>query len=137
MPSEPRPRILLIDDNKGIQDLVRAWLDNRFDLEEASSAVEALRVLERFTPDLIILDVMMPGISGIEMFQMLKADPARARIPVLFLTAYHQLLAEETSLARSRVLLKPFRLEELTEQIEELLAGPSEATPENESPGAL
>lgn len=119
-----RTRLLLVDDNDSFRELVENWLAPRFDLVAASSAAEAFAALDRFTPDLIVLDVMMPNVSGLDMYRTLRERPNLATKPVLFLTAYHQVLAGQDAdfFKNCRVLLKPFRLEELTEQIEQMLA---------------
>jgi two-component system OmpR family response regulator len=119
----PKPRILLVDDNQSFRELVGSWLSSRSEVVVASSATDGLAALDRFTPDLIILDVMMPEISGRDMYRQLRARHGTAEVPVLFLTAYHQVLGDQDAafFQRSRVLLKPFRLEELTEQIDQML----------------
>ncbi|MFN7975435.1 MAG: response regulator [Acidobacteriota bacterium] len=121
-----RKKLLLIDDNPAFCDLAQAWLAPHYDLVVANDAPAALQVLaaKAGVPDLVLLDVMMPAMSGIEFFMKIREDPRLKMVPVLFLTAYHQVLAgkDEALFRRCRVLLKPFRIEELKEQIEQMLA---------------
>lgn len=121
-----RKKLLLIDDNEAFCDLAQTWLAPMYDLVVAHDAPTALQVLaaKAGVPDLILLDVMMPTMSGIEFFLKLREDLRLRTVPVLFLTAYHQVLAgkDEALFRRCRVLLKPFRIEELKEQIEQMIA---------------
>lgn len=117
-------KLLLVDDDDGFREMIQTWLERRYELTTAASAEQALQALEHITPDMIILDVMMPEVSGRQLFAQLRSDERYRSIPVLFLTAYHQVLSgqDEEFYGKSRVLLKPFRLEELTDQIEQMLA---------------
>jgi CheY-like chemotaxis protein len=86
MAGEP---ILIVDDNAANLKLARVLLAvDGFEVRTAASAEEALTVLERFTPRLILMDLQLPGIDGLELTRRLKADPARRTIIVLALTAY-------------------------------------------------
>ncbi len=90
-------RVLLVDDNDTDVERTRAALAYAklaVDLEAVSSGEEALAFLRRegrythaFTPDLVLLDVQMPGISGIETLRLIKSDPALKAIPVIMLTS--------------------------------------------------
>ena len=86
MAGEP---ILIVDDNAANLKLARVLLAvDGFEVRTAASAEEALTVLESFTPRLILMDLQLPGIDGLELTRRLKADPARREIIVLALTAY-------------------------------------------------
>lgn len=86
--SEKPKRILIIDDEVDVTDLVayhvkgRGWLS-----EMVNDPHHSLAVARSFLPDLIVLDVMMPGLSGLQVCRLLRADPRLARVPVIFLTA--------------------------------------------------
>ena len=81
--------ILIVDDNAANLKLARVLLAvDGFELRTAASAEEALTLLESFTPRLILMDLQLPGIDGLELTRRLKADPARRGIIVLALTAY-------------------------------------------------
>ena len=80
--------ILIVEDNMANQLLVSAVLDREgYRLELAGSAVEARAVLDRGLPNLILMDVQLPGMDGLTFTRELKADPATSHIPVVALTA--------------------------------------------------
>jgi CheY-like chemotaxis protein len=82
------PIILIVEDNAANQLLVSAVLEREgYRLELAASAVEAREVLDRSLPNLILMDVQLPGIDGLTFTRQLKADPVTAHIPVVALTA--------------------------------------------------
>lgn len=86
MPSEP---LLVVDDNAQNLKLVRVLLlSEGYDVRTAVDAEEALRVLETFTPTLILMDLQLPGMDGLELTRRLKADPKRRGISIIALTAY-------------------------------------------------
>ncbi|MFY9588888.1 MAG: response regulator [Actinomycetota bacterium] len=77
-----------MDDDPLIRDLVRAVLeDASYDLDEASSGEEALRVASRRPPDVVLLDVMMPGLNGFEVAERMKHDEKTSDAVVIMLTA--------------------------------------------------
>ncbi len=86
MAGEP---ILIVDDNLANLKLARVLLSvDGYDIRTAASAEEALMVLDRFRPRLILMDIQLPGIDGLALTKMLKADPMRRGVIVLALTAY-------------------------------------------------
>jgi len=89
----------------------------------AHSGVEALKTLRRYRPDLVILDILMPGMSGLEVCRYLRADPNTVELPVIFLTARGQ---EQDRIDGLRAgaddyLGKPFNLEELILRVKAVL----------------
>jgi CheY-like chemotaxis protein len=83
-----RPRVLIVDDDPVIRDVVRAVLeDGSYELEEAENGDDALRAAAKRPPDLVLLDVMMPGMDGFEVATRIKADPKLAKTVVVMLTA--------------------------------------------------
>lgn len=82
------PPILVVDDNPVIVKLLGAMLDRAgYHVTHAASGTEALATLETSVPDLILLDIDMPGVSGLETCRIIKANPRTADIPVIFVTA--------------------------------------------------
>lgn len=105
-------RVLFVDDDSGIRALARLALERKggFTVEICASGAEALKRAASFSPDVIILDVMMPGMDGIETLRALRKLPETASIPVIFLTANTR--AEEVNRYREEgaveVIAKPF-----------------------------
>src|ERR1044071_5606221 len=86
--SDPEPHLLVVDDDARLRDLLRRYLsDNRFRVTLAANAGEARASLASFAFDLIVLDVMMPGESGLELSRALNGEAKSPRVPVLLLTA--------------------------------------------------
>jgi signal transduction histidine kinase len=86
IPAAGRPRILVIDDDVAARYVLRRWLDGRYRVEEAESGQEGLRLAAR-RPSAIFLDVVMTDMTGFEVLERLKADPATRDIPVVVYTA--------------------------------------------------
>ena len=82
-----RPLILAVDDEASNLQLLRQILQDHYRLLFAKDGARALELAQKESPDLILLDVMMPGLSGYEVCAALKANPATAPIPVVFVTA--------------------------------------------------
>src|SRR5690349_14482562 len=80
--------ILIVDDEPaGRETLAALLLSQGYQLAFASSGAEALRQADELQPDLILLDVMMPGLDGFEVCQRLRADPVLGDVPIILLTA--------------------------------------------------
>ncbi|RTR37881.1 two-component system response regulator [Shewanella canadensis] len=82
-----RLTILAVDDTPANIDVVKGVLSERYFVQAAINGQMALKIIEKNKPDLILLDIMMPGMDGYEVCQKLKADEATRGIPVIFLTA--------------------------------------------------
>ena len=118
-----RPRILLIDDTPVNLILLGNALEEDYDLRIATSGEEGLKLAAEVVPDLILLDIMMPGIDGLETCRILKADPALKRIPVIFITALGEPEFESTGLALGAAdyLSKPINVELARQRVNNLL----------------
>ena len=82
--------VLVVDDEPNNLRLLKQILSDRYQLVFATSGVKALEVVEKIVPDLILLDVMMPGMDGYKTCRRLKADPRTAKVPVIFVTAMRE-----------------------------------------------
>ena len=116
--------VLIIDDDPVALRLVRHVLQAEgHQIFSAPDAISALQVLSQGSrPDLIISDVMMPGMLGTELVQQLATQPDLAHIPVVLLSAYHKC---EQNCKTAAFMAKPFAPETLVELVDELLAEPS------------
>ena len=84
-----RPLVLVVEDNPVNLELVEAVLDREgYEVISAVSAEEALKRLERLRPDLVLLDIQLPGLDGLGLTRLLKANPATVEIPIVALTAH-------------------------------------------------
>lgn len=117
-------RILYVEDEPDIQAVAKLALEmvGGYQVMICSRGQEALDKVSGFAPDLILLDVMMPGMDGPATLQSLRADPTTAAIPVIFLTAKVQPseVAHYQALGALNVIAKPFDPMTLAEQIRQI-----------------
>ena len=118
--------ILVVDDNDDIRDLITFILeDNAFTVVAASDGDTALALVESAKPDLILLDVMMPGLSGIQTLERIRrsSNLAAAATPVLMITAKSQSEDIEVALkaGASSYIVKPFQSAALLEKVSNFL----------------
>jgi len=99
----PRPTILVVDDTPANLSLLASLLQGEYRVLLANTGHKALALAQAESPDLVLLDVMMPGMDGYEVCRRLKADAAMAQAPVLFLTARAALEDEQHGLALGAV----------------------------------
>ena len=115
-------RVLVVDDEPSITDLVSMALRyEQFDVRVASNGREALDTVEQFSPDVAVLDIMMPGIDGFEVARRLRNQGAR--LPILFLTARDATedKVRGLTLGGDDYMTKPFSIEELVARIRAIL----------------
>lgn len=128
----PSSRILIADDDPLLRSLLQHKLVQAgYQVFIAADGGEALSEMEARAPDLIVLDAMMPVVDGFEVLRRLKADPVRARTPVIMLTALRreQDIVGGLELGAADYLVKPFIPDELVARIRRLL--PLEVLDEN------
>jgi putative two-component system response regulator len=109
-----RPRVLVIDNSPEICALLQAMLDDLYDVKVANSGRDALELLcWPPTPDLILLDVMMPGMDGYQVCREIKSKLEFANVPVLFVTAKSETAGEQMGFAVGGVdyIIKPFSMQ--------------------------
>jgi len=140
LPSPPELRILCVDDDPLIRQLFGDILRFRgYGVLEAPDGESAVQLAARELPDLILLDVMMPGIDGFETCRRLKADPSLRTIPVIILTAMTDpaLNARAFQVGAELALRKPAETDVVLRTIEAALglAGMRKSQPEGASPG--
>ena len=119
------PRVLVIDDEAPIRLLCRVNLEAaKIEVSEAEDGKSGLEVARTERPDVILLDVMMPGIDGWQVFEQLLQDESTAKIPIVFLTARAELRDQARGLELGGIdyVTKPFNPLNLAPLIEDLLA---------------
>jgi len=124
--SEPprRSRVLIADDNEPNRELLEVYLaDIECDIATAVDGKDTLDQVAKFHPDVILLDVMMPKLSGFEVCQRLKADPATSPIMVLMVTALGELgdIERAVESGTDDFLSKPVNRVELVKRVENML----------------
>ena len=119
-------RVLIVEDDRISQKMVRDALRAAgYETEEVDSGELALQKVAESTPDLIVMDVRLPGMDGLETTRRLKADPGTAAIPIVAVTAHA--MPEDESLIREAgcdaYIAKPLRFSALLGVVRDLLAG--------------
>ena len=117
-----RATILIGDDDPSLRELIRAVLGPQYRFIEAADGREVLAVARDLRPDLIVLDVMMPGLSGIEVLDELRADAELSTTPVVVITAWSHAEVDAWTAGADRFVSKPFDPDDLSSAVEELLA---------------
>lgn len=115
--------ILIVDDTETNIDILLDTLGEDYDIAVAMDGESALEAVEEEPPDLILLDIMMPGMDGFEVCKRLKDDPKTADIPVVFLSAITEADQKQKGLAMGAVdfLTKPFNPSEIQAKVKEHL----------------
>jgi len=107
---DERPTVLLVDDEATNLQVLRHTLNDRYRLVFARDGQRALEIVRSTPPDLVLLDIMMPGLSGFDVLRQLKADQSTSGIPVIFVSALADAASEEKGLELGAVdfITKPF-----------------------------
>jgi CheY-like chemotaxis protein len=117
-------KVLIVDDNRASRDLVRAILKTvRCDIIEATHGQEALDLIRKQRPDLVLLDVDMPGLDGLAVVKKIREETSLADLPVLAVTAFAMEGDREKGMAAgfTAYLTKPVRAALLRLQVQHLL----------------
>jgi len=130
MPTYPTPPppagVLVVDDEPQVVDMLVEFLTHRprgFKIETASDGYEALIKLGSLRPALLILDVMMPKLDGIEVCRHLKSNPETRAIRILGVTGYPEMAPELLAAGAEAVLTKPLALDEVESHLDRLVEG--------------
>jgi len=126
MENQPeRKAIVVVEDNKAIAELITTALNEEPDYYAVAvhDGALALDVIRSVKASLILLDVMIPGITGMQLYDMLKADPSTADTPILFLTAA-KIDHEFERRGIEDYLAKPFDLDDLLQRVEKICRQP-------------
>ena len=118
-----RKKIMLVDDDQTILQTGRSMLKDKYDAYPLPSADKLFEILKKVEPDLILLDIKMPGVGGFEILKLLKADERYAKIPVIFLTSSNDRdsVVKGINLGAVDFVVKPFAAEDLLSRIENQL----------------
>jgi CheY-like chemotaxis protein len=114
--------ILICDDEPTLRELVRVSLDGDFDFVEANDGIIAIELAREVRPDAIVLDLMLPRLSGLEVLSQLHADDMLRSIPVLVMTAWNDTREAALAAGADSFITKPFDPDDLQVMMEELLS---------------
>src|SRR5438067_13076621 len=111
-------RVLVVDDEPMVREtLGQVLTDEGYVVDLAVDGKTALECVHAARPDVILLDLMMPGMNGRQFLQALRDDPTYANVPVLIMTAVHGLEVNLATLGASEVVEKPFNVDELLNKV--------------------
>ncbi|MDH3600644.1 MAG: response regulator [Candidatus Tectomicrobia bacterium] len=120
-----RPHILIVDDYPNNIEILEEFLEDDYQLTPATSGEEALELVQTFTPDLVLLDVMMPGIDGYETCRQMRATAALNHTKIIFVSA-KALPAEQSqgyAVGADDYITKPFDRTHLMDRVRFSLSG--------------
>ncbi len=115
--------VLICEDEPALRELIRVSLDGRYEFAEAEDGLECLEVAREVRPDIIVLDMMLPGRNGIEVLRDLRRDSDLAETPVLVLTAQPATREDALREGATLVMDKPFDPDDISAAVKEVLAG--------------
>jgi CheY-like chemotaxis protein len=136
-PTSDAATILVCDDDPSLRELVRAVLGPRYLFVEAADGTEALALARELRPDLVVLDVMLPGLSGIEVLEAIRNDEQLRSLPVVVITAWSHAEIDAQVAGADRFVSKPFDPDDLSRAVEELLVGVGSTEPTDAEGSAL
>lgn len=114
------PEILVVEDDPSLRAVIRLVLEQAgYEIAEAPNGAEALKRLAHKAPDLMLVDARMPLMSGEELIQRVRAEPAHSAIPVVLLTGFSELVQAKGQ--ADAVIAKPFEKDQLLKVVDDLL----------------
>jgi CheY-like chemotaxis protein len=114
--------VLICDDEPSLRELIRISLDGPYEFVEADDGEESLELALRVRPDVVILDMMMPRRSGLEVLTALRQDEELADMRVIVLTAQPATREQALQAGADVVMVKPFEPEQIAAAVQEVLA---------------
>lgn len=118
------PKILIVDDDLTITELMKAlMMMEGYEPSVVNDSTKALDVAATFQPDLVTMDLMMPGISGFDLCERLRQDPRFAKLPILVVSAKDDPGTKERAMhtGANDYITKPFNIDDLLKRIRALL----------------
>ena len=136
---ERKARILIVEDNAVIRDLLRGIMRHDADLVvvgEAANGENAIDLAEKLRPDLVCLDVLLPGLDGIAILRALRAVHPEMRVVLVTGQATSSIVQEALALGAAGFVVKPFNAARLLGTVRSALAAPAPKGPRDEAPEA-
>jgi two-component system phosphate regulon response regulator PhoB len=132
MPTPAPRKVLIVDDEPDVTGLVAYHLKAKgYAVETVNDPLRSVGLARSFLPDLVILDVLMPGLSGLQVCRMLRSDPRLKKVPIIFLTAKVEEgdRIQGFEAGADDYLCKPFSVKELVLRVQSVLRRVAEAVP--------
>jgi CheY-like chemotaxis protein len=117
--------VLICEDEPALRELIRVSLEGAYEFAEAQDGVSCLEIARERHPDIIVLDMMLPGRDGIDVLREIRQDADLSETPVLVLTAQPATREDALREGATRVMDKPFEPDSFSTAVKEVLAGPS------------
>lgn len=118
---ERKKKIMVVEDDNYVHELLEFALSGGYEIVSASEGMKALVMIEEEAPDLIFLDYMLPGISGVEIHRRIKESTKISNIPVVMMSASPRLKEVTEGLGVAYVMRKPFNMSEVLSVVEKLI----------------
>jgi CheY-like chemotaxis protein len=119
---QSRKTILICDDEPALRELIRASMDEGYEFAEASDGIIAMELAREVRPDVVILDLMLPRLSGLEVLARMNEDDRLKDVPVLVITAWNETREDVLSAGADEFVAKPFDPEDLRSAVNRLVA---------------
>lgn len=114
---ESRKTVLICDDEPALRELIRASVDEGYLFAEAGDGVTALELAREVNPDVVILDLMLPRLSGLEVLARMGADEQLRSVPVIVITAWNETREDVLAAGAAEFVTKPFEPDRLREAV--------------------
>ena len=114
---ETRKTVLICDDEPALRELIRASVDDGYVFAEAGDGVMALELAREVKPDVVILDLMLPRLSGLEVLTRMNADAELSQVPVIVITAWNETREDVLAAGAADFVTKPFEPDRLREAV--------------------
>lgn len=122
-PAAPRKRVMVVDDDRKLLGMIRRWLRREsYEVTTAGSGDEAMQIVDNVKPDLVILDMQMPGMSGLTFLRKIMRWDDKPRYPVLVLTGRAELAGFFSNLAVAGFVEKPCTMKSLVERVNDVMS---------------
>jgi DNA-binding response OmpR family regulator len=122
--TDPSKTILICEDDRNLRKLIKLVLGDRYAFTEATDGHEAVELARKIRPDLVVLDLMLPGRSGFDVLAMLREEAAVDGVPVLVISAWSHADSAALEAGADRFLPKPFEADDLETAVTDLLGEP-------------
>jgi len=119
---ESRKTVLICDDEPALRELIRASVDDGYLFAEAGDGVAALELAREVDPDVVILDLMLPRLSGLEVLARMNEDEQLRDVPVIVITAWNETREDVLAAGAAEFVTKPFDPDLLRGAVKELLS---------------